>query len=362
MVNVIKKNRQIDKRCLQVAATYMGAIIGAGFASGQELLRFFAIHKSYGLVGVGLAGIMFAGLGIIIVRYVNKNKISSYGELVHMLFGEKIAKILDKLISSVLIIGFTVMLVGSGAIFNEQWGINNNITILITLLAVAGAILAGGKGVLWINSVLIPFLVITALIISLSILYLPDDLLPSQVSTVEISAGLASNNWIVAAALYVAYNMILGIVILSSLEQVNSANAMLGTTLGGLSLGVMGFFKVAALLVFFPQILLYQIPMLYLASQISNSITYVYTIALWFAMVTTAVANAYGIVIRLSTNTRLSYLQSLIIVMLLPLPFTQFSFSTLVGSVYPLFGYVGLFLVGAILYKIIIKTEGKSHS
>ncbi|OTA41527.1 MAG: hypothetical protein A6D92_05935 [Symbiobacterium thermophilum] len=43
----------------RVATTYIGTVVGAGFASGQETLRFFAAYGPAGLAGILLATLLF---------------------------------------------------------------------------------------------------------------------------------------------------------------------------------------------------------------------------------------------------------------------------------------------------------------
>lgn len=45
------------KKSLQIAGAYIGLIVGAGFASGQEVLQFFTSFGWYSLIGTGLSAI-----------------------------------------------------------------------------------------------------------------------------------------------------------------------------------------------------------------------------------------------------------------------------------------------------------------
>ena len=40
------------KEVFKIAGAFVGVIVGAGFASGQEILQFFASFGSLGLVGI----------------------------------------------------------------------------------------------------------------------------------------------------------------------------------------------------------------------------------------------------------------------------------------------------------------------
>ncbi|MBS4026775.1 MAG: hypothetical protein KGZ96_14065 [Clostridia bacterium] len=336
----------------QVAAIYMGAIIGAGFASGQELIRFFVVFGQKGIMGIILAGGMFALLGAAVVIFVKKEGINTYRKLIIMLFGEKIGLWMELLISLMLWIGLAVMLAGSGAVFTEYWGINMNWGIGLTLAVVAIALLYKGTGVKIVNSLLVPFLMIIALYISIYTIWTTDSV--SVQGLAHPDYGSVGDNWLVASIIYVAYNMILGIVILTSLNWDEEDNAgYVGALLGGVLLGGLGTIKVMALLTYFPAVLKYQVPMLFLAEQQAEWIKLLFVGALWSAMVTTAVANGYGLIKRLETVNYLNYHRALILILLIALPLAKFKFSQLIGVFYPIFGYIGLVVVSMIFIKMI---------
>ena len=46
---MVKGNRVTT---FKVAATYIGTVIGAGFASGQEILQFFSVFGNMGILGL----------------------------------------------------------------------------------------------------------------------------------------------------------------------------------------------------------------------------------------------------------------------------------------------------------------------
>ena len=52
---------------LKVAAAYIGTVVGAGFATGQEILQFFNRFGVMGLVGIVIATIMFVVFGYLIM-------------------------------------------------------------------------------------------------------------------------------------------------------------------------------------------------------------------------------------------------------------------------------------------------------
>ena len=107
----------------KITLTYVGAIVGAGFASGQELVRFFAVFQSDGLLGTVVTGLLFAILGALVIGFVNRMDSRNYGQLVAQLFPRKISRLMDLVISFSLWLGLGVMLAGSAALLNTQYNL-----------------------------------------------------------------------------------------------------------------------------------------------------------------------------------------------------------------------------------------------
>jgi uncharacterized membrane protein YkvI len=91
--------------------------------------------------------------------------------------------------------------------------------------------------------------------------------------------------------------------------------------------------------------------MLYVARNLSVSAKYIYTAVLSIGILTTAIANTYGVSQRIASFSKLNYRLCLFIVTTLALPLALQSFSTLVSRIYPLFGLLGLVLITALLFK-----------
>src|SRR5690606_36376158 len=73
----------------QIGAVYVGTIVGAGFATGREIVEFFTQHGVYGLVGICISGFLFIWLGTRIMIIANRIQANSYKEFNEYLFGKK---------------------------------------------------------------------------------------------------------------------------------------------------------------------------------------------------------------------------------------------------------------------------------
>ena len=57
---------------LKIAATYIGTVVGAGFATGQEILQFFSRFGVLGLLGIFLAAALFVFFGYLIMMLLQR--------------------------------------------------------------------------------------------------------------------------------------------------------------------------------------------------------------------------------------------------------------------------------------------------
>jgi uncharacterized membrane protein YkvI len=109
-----------DWLILKVAAVYVSCIIGAGFASGQEIMQFFVLFGQKGLWGVGLAAVFFSLFGILIMALAVKLKASNYQSIYLFLLGKQLARLMDTLSIFMLPGSLVVMLAASGSIWQNN--------------------------------------------------------------------------------------------------------------------------------------------------------------------------------------------------------------------------------------------------
>lgn len=87
----------MDKRysTWRIAATYIGTVVGAGFASGQEVLQFFGYFGMWGIVGLILATALFIFFGYAVLRLGHQLAAESHLEVMNRAAGNWIGKAVD---------------------------------------------------------------------------------------------------------------------------------------------------------------------------------------------------------------------------------------------------------------------------
>lgn len=331
----------------QIAFAYIGAIIGAGFATGQEIVNFFAAFGPKGIIGAIITGILFAILGCMVVAVVSKRKMNNYKEYINFLFNPKLAWLFDVLLFLFLCCGLTVMLVASSGLCGKTLGMPAWAGFLITAGLLYITLLMGEEGLLWLNTALVPGIILLVLFIA--------------AHTICENPGAANigfdynnpllDNWLLSAALYAAYNLVLGMVILSSLGGKPLAANLAGTAAGGIILGFLAGVICKAVLISGPTINGEEIPMLFLAEQISPEVVGMYFFVLWAAILTTALSNGFGLLKRIQAKLDMPRPILVLLIFLPSLPFMNWSLSGAIGIIYPLLGYIGLIFIAAIVYK-----------
>jgi len=335
------------KTTFQVAATYVGAVMGAGFASGQEIQQFFARFGYWGLVGVLLSSVMFSLLGWGMLDLQDRWKIASYNQFFDCLLGPRLGRWADKLVSILLFVGMLAMISGSGALFYEYFGFSKWSGILLTGSVIALALWYRGEGVLWINSVLIPLKFVFCLGIATAAMFITTS---GESEYIRMPTSPMVSNWAVSAILYVSFNVTLAMVVFASLgREVQKTGARLGAILGGIALGLFAF-SIGASLLRFPDILGLEIPMVGIAGKLGDWPAFFYVVVLWLAMITAAVGNGFSLISRVVDSGILSYGKATLIILLLLFSIAGVKFSQIVQIVYPLFGYIGLVFMPTILY------------
>lgn len=337
---------------IQLVATYIGAVIGAGFASGQEILQFFILFGYRGLLGVVMATLLFAYLGAMVLYLSIKLQAGSYRQLLSYLLGPWAGRFMDMVSLLMLVGGLGVMLSGSGAVVQEYLGMPQWVGVGLAVLAILFVILHGLTGLLTVNVLLVPLkLAAVCLIAGLA---LANKGLPAELPFINQQG--VGGHWLWSSMLYVSFNMIVPVAVLASMgRSIDKKTGISAGILGGLGLGAAVAMVTLAGLAFYPQVTNYEVPMLFMASSINPALRPVFALLIWVAILTTAIANAHGFASRLAPEGGKRYRLFGFAVCLAVLPLTYFDFSFLVRLLYPLFGYAGMALFFSLLIVPLLK-------
>lgn len=333
----------------KVAATYIGTVVGAGFASGQETLQFFSVFGIYGLFGLVIVTFLFILFGYIIMDLGRRLKAQSHLKIVKFAGGRYVGAITDYIITFFLFGALTAMIAGAGAMFSQQFNFSPIWGNLLMATITCVTVLTGLKGVINSISFVVPFLISSVLLVSIVSIFREP-----QVTTVVQTAQESSliRNWWWAAILYTSYNLVLAVAVLGPLgaKAKNKKSIIKGAIIGGLGLGIGATAIYLALTKNADALLNIEIPMAFIAGRISYAIQIVYIVVLLAEVYTTAVGSLYGFTARISDITSSNTKLLIVGVSISAFIASQFGFSNLVKYLYPLVGYGGIIMLVGLLY------------
>lgn len=114
----LKKKRRV------IALAYVGALTGAGLASGQELLQYFVSFGYSGLFAICLVGLLHWVFGGITVALGSYFMARNQNQVLNKIGPAIVTKILDYgLMLDCFVLGF-VMIAGAGSNLNQQFGLS----------------------------------------------------------------------------------------------------------------------------------------------------------------------------------------------------------------------------------------------
>ena len=298
-----------------LAASYVGAVVGAGFASGQEHVHFFFPMQSQlwtkaPLAGSGilLAGGLFVLFGAALSELAFGYETSSSQAFLRQLVPWPLYVIYDGLMTLFIFWSLSIMLAGSGTLFEQSIGLSSRAGVFLTAIFTICATLAGIDGLLVVNLIMSPFMVIMPVFVAiLSIRKRLQDclLIICTTSSKNVFASLLTPSWPLSALLYVSYNILLSVGVFASIGRdiPDSSTAQRGGILGGV---VLMFFLVAiqsVLVTYGESICGDELPMLRAAAFHGPLVASCYSLALWFAMATTSVCSVFALSHRLSNTS-----------------------------------------------------------
>jgi uncharacterized membrane protein YkvI len=349
-------------RGIKIAMTIIGTTIGAGFASGREIWEFFSSYGPLSQWGVLLSMMLFWICSVIILMVSWEKRSTNYYQVLIEFLGEKTAKWFDKIVFFYLLCTVVVMFAGSGATF-VQWKLPFWVGVAGMLAAVLFVLLYDVKGLLSINTFIIPVLTTVLLIVCIRFLWM--DLQWSS-GTEELQQPELTNRvqW-PSAVVYASLNVVSLLAILSTIgaEVRSKGEIWIGAALSALILGAIQLlFNGSLIRNGIEMISMYEMPLFSLITDANPWLIFSVTVILWLAIYTTAVSGIYGVSYRLSERLKLPVWFIGLLLMLLILPLTQFGFTKLVQILYPLYGIINLLLLAMVIMYPIQKRIGRYWS
>ncbi len=333
---------------IKIAAVFAGSVLGAGFASGQELMVFFSRFGRNGIWGALLSGILIALFGALICGQSYNLTKKDYITYLKFIFKEPLAKTVYLVTQIFLCISFSIMISGSAELLYVQYNIPRFLGEVLTLLVCGWCFANKVTGLTKLNLYLTPIMITGISFVAVMAVF----------KTQDVFAPLeqAKNNFIVNACLYMSYNILTSAAVLAPTVSIakNKNQAMLGGATGGIILALVMILCTLSLLKFDSLIINSQFPMLIISQEVQKLFGLIYPPLIYMAMLTTAVSSGFCVT-EVLQKTGMGSNTAAIVLCLAAIPLSMVKFSTLIKNCYMFFGILGLMLIVGIIVKNIKK-------
>lgn len=328
---------------ISITLVIIGALIGAGFASGQEIFSFFYIYGKNGIYGILIMSIL---IGIFIyksLKIIYQKQVYNYNDFLNLFIkNTKIRNVILWIVNVLLLVSFYIMVAGFGAYFEQEIGINRIIgSIVLNLLCVI-VFFSNIKGVLKASNFIVPFLIFFIFFIGIKNIV--------QIRTIDFYQ--MKNNWILSMLIYNSYNFILLMPVLISLKkqitkEKNIKKVSILVTIIILILSINIFFLLLNANI--KEIENQEMPIVYIISNYFNKYKKIYAFIVLASIFTTAISVGIGFLQNISKNSN-SYPQFVLFMCITSLLMSNIGFSKLLNFIYPVFGYIGILQIVIIFF------------
>ncbi|HAT1176357.1 TPA: hypothetical protein I8V36_001348 [Corynebacterium striatum] len=348
------------KRALAISMAFIGVIVGAGFASGQEAMQYFVAFGTTGFWGVALAAGLMLITGIAILQLGSYFQASEHTAVYDKISGPITSRILDwSTIATLFSIGF-VMFAGGGSTISQQFPevklwIGATIMLVLVLLV----------GLLDVDRVTTVIGTITPFVIFFIVLATGYTIATADVDFAQLNDFAVNNvdtslsHWWLSALNYTGLNVMCAV----SMSIVIGGNILdnravgIGGFIGGIIYLILLTLLVVSLFMVAPQVNGQDLPVLALINTLNPSLGYIMTFVIYGMVFNTAIGMFYALGKRLTRKKPKLFYPVYAASCVIGFILSFIGFQSLVSNVYPILGYLGLLMIAVMVFKWITNRD-----
>ncbi|CAD5107463.1 YkvI family membrane protein [Zestomonas carbonaria] len=340
---------------IKVAGALVAFIIGAGFATGQEVMQFFAVHGLHGIGGSLIFFLLCTYLAVSLLLAGHKHGFMNLDEVFKYYTGNILGVVFSSYAVVMTFSVYVLMLSGAGSVLNESYGYPVYVGSLLLAAIVLLTVYFGLHGLINIIGYIGPLLVVLILVITASkviqdpgLVEVGNALIPS------LEMLQVSSYWWLSGVLYTAIQVVGLFSFLPAIGATvdNRKDLVYAGVLGPALIFCALALTILALISSMPDVNGKLIPMLYMASGTLPFISSLFVVIIFAGVFTTAAPLLWVVLTRFTKNGSTGYRLLAVTLSLfgfagsLTLPFDR-----LVNIIYPTIGYSAALLIGFMLIK-----------
>lgn len=334
------------KRSVAIAMAVVGLIVGAGFASGQEMMQYFVAFGRWGIGGAVMAGVIMAAAAAAVLSLASYFLADEHTAVFDRISSPIMSRVLDVAVMVTLFSTGFVMFAGAGSNLNQQFGLPLWMGSLLMMILVLAAGMLDVDKVSKIIGGITPFIIVFLVGAAIySIIGADKSLGELEPATADLLTTLP--NWWLSSLNYVGFSLMVAVsmAIVIGGTQLNPREAGLGGLFGGVTFGGLLVLCSVALFYSVEHVGGDDMPMLTIVDRVNPTLGVAMAIVVYGMIFNTAIGMFYALGKRLTRNDKDKFRPVFIGSVLVGFALSFIGFQTLVSTVYPALGYIGIALI-----------------
>ncbi|WP_210130022.1 hypothetical protein [Staphylococcus sp. GDX8P54P] len=342
---------QLFRETIMVAFAFVGVVVGAGFATGQEIFQFFTSHGSYSITGIIVTGLIITLAGVFVLNTGFTIQSHNHSESIQYYLHPMIARIFDIILTLFLFSLAMIMTAGGASTIHESFGLPYWLSSLLLVLFILMTLFLKFERLITVLGMVTPFLVIVVSIIAIYY-FITGDVNFSAANRFNEQHGL-SLGWWFDGLNYASLQIAAAFSFLSVMggRMQHRQSALWGGILGGIIITLLLLMINLGLITEFEHIQSVALPTLLLANHISPLLGTMMSIIMILVIYNTIVGLMYAFASRFTEPFSKGYFVLIIAMAIVTFICTFIGFISLIGKVFPIMGLFGFILLIPILYQ-----------
>lgn len=336
----------------------VGLIVGAGFASGQEMMQYFVAFGRWGIAGAVLAGVVMAAAAAAVLSLASYFLAGEHTAVFDRISSPIMSRILDVAVMVTLFSTGFVMFAGAGANLRQRFDLPLWVGSLLMVVLVALTGMLDLDKVTRIIGAISPFIIVFLVGASIYSIIRADGTLAELEPATE---GLLTTlpNWWVSAVNYVGFNFMVAVSMAIVIDgtHLNPREAGVGGLLGGAIFGGLLIIVSVALFYSVEAVGVDDMPMLTIVDRVNPALGVAMAVVVYGMIFNTAIGMFYALGKRLTRNRKDRFRPVFLGSVAVGLALSFIGFQTLVSTVYPAIGYIGIVLI---IVVIVARMTGRA--
>ncbi|WP_290225961.1 YkvI family membrane protein [Corynebacterium confusum] len=336
---------------MSIALAFIGLLVGAGFATGQEIVQYFTSFGANGVWGIIVAGIIMTLAGTVFLQLGSYFHASEHNTVFRRVTHPIVSKLLDiAVVITLFAVGF-VMLAGAGSNMEQQFGWPAWVGSLLMLILVLVCGMLDVDKVSKVIGTLTPTIIIAVILVFIYTLFnMPEDVTLAMEHSGQIDSPIG--NWLVSALNYngLALMLAVSMSLVIGGDNIDPREAGLGGIIGGVIYFIMMSMAGFSLLMNADKIGDSDIPMLMLVDEMGSVLGGIMAVIIYLMIFNTAIGMFYALGKRLSAGHESRYRVIFVAGCLAGFAVSFAGFKTLMNYVYPVIGYMGIVMVAILVF------------